>query len=406
MLIVQKYGGSSVADTEGIYRVARRILNTHRSGNKVVAVVSAQGKTTDLLIKKSTEVAEESNKRELDVLLATGEQQSMALLSMAIKELGGDAISLTGNQAGIYTDNNYGSARIKNIDPSRIKKELEKNKIVIVAGFQGINDIGDITTLGRGGSDTTAVALAAALKADRCDIYSDVDGIYTADPRIVKNASKLKEITYDEMLELASLGAKVLHNRSVEMAKRYQVKLMSASSFTDSIGTYVKEKCEVEDLYVRGIAGDKDVAIITVTDMQDKPGNIYKIFDILSKEKISVDIIAQSNNKFDKTDISFTVKRSELKRTIKLITDSLDRLEAGGVVFADNCAKVSIVGAGMVNNPGVAATMFEAMYDENIKIHLISTSEIKISLVIDEEDLETALNSVHRKFKLHLINEE
>lgn len=406
MLIVQKYGGSSVADTEGVYRVARRILNTYKLGNSVVAVVSAQGKTTDSLIKKSAEVAEEINKRELDVLLATGEQQSMALLSMAIKELGGDAVSLTGNQAGIYTDANYGSARIKYIEPVRIRRELDNNKIVIVAGFQGINDIGDITTLGRGGSDTTAVALAAALKADRCDIYSDVDGIYTADPRIVKNASKLKEITYDEMLELASLGAKVLHNRSVEMAKRYNVKIMSGSSFTDSIGTYVKEKCEVEDLYVRGVAGDRDVAIITVTDMQDKPGNIYKIFDILAKEKISIDIIAQSNNKMNKADVSFTVKRSELKKSIKLLTDNLERLEAGGVVFADNCAKVSIVGAGMVNNPGVAATMFEAMYDENIKIHLISTSEIKISLVIDEDELETALNAVHRKFKLHLINEE
>jgi len=406
MLIVQKYGGSSVADTEGVYRVARRIINTYKSGNSVVVVVSAQGKTTDSLIKKSAEVAEEINKRELDVLLATGEQQSMALLSMAIKELGGEAVSLNGNQAGIYTDDNYGSARIKRIEPIRIKKELDNNKIVIVAGFQGINDIGDITTLGRGGSDTTAVALAAALKADRCDIYSDVDGIYTADPRIVKNASKLKEITYDEMLELASLGAKVLHNRSVEMAKRYNVKMMSGSSFTDSVGTYVKEKCEVEDLYVRGIAGDKDVAIITVTDMRDKPGNIYKIFDILAKEKVSVDIIAQSNNKLNKTDISFTVKRGELKKSIKLLTESLERLEAGGVVFADNCAKISIVGAGMVNNPGVAANMFEAMYDENIKIHLISTSEIKISLVIDEEELETALNAVHRKFKLHLINEE
>jgi len=406
MLIVQKYGGSSVADTEGVYRVARRIINTYKSEYSVVVVVSAQGKTTDSLIKKSAEVAEEINKRELDVLLATGEQQSMALLSMAIKELGGEAVSLNGNQAGIYTDDNYGSARIKRIEPIRIKKELDNNKIVIVAGFQGINDIGDITTLGRGGSDTTAVALAAALKADRCDIYSDVDGIYTADPRIVKNASKLKEITYDEMLELASLGAKVLHNRSVEMAKRYNVKMMSGSSFTDSVGTYVKEKCEVEDLYVRGIAGDKDVAIITVTDMRDKPGNIYKIFDILAKEKVSVDIIAQSNNKLNKTDISFTVKRGELKKSIKLLTESLERLEAGGVVFADNCAKISIVGAGMVNNPGVAANMFEAMYDENIKIHLISTSEIKISLVIDEEELETALNAVHRKFKLHLINEE
>ena len=406
MLIVQKYGGSSVADTEGVYRVARKILNTYKAGNSVVVVVSAQGKTTDFLIKKSAEIAEEINKRELDVLLATGEQQSMALLSMAIKELGGNAVSLTGNQAGIYTDDNYGSARIKHINPKRIKKELENNRIVIVAGFQGINEIGDITTLGRGGSDTTAVALAAALKADRCDIYSDVDGIYTADPRIVKNASKLTETTYDEMLELASLGAKVLHNRSVEMAKRYKVKLMSGSSFTDSIGTYVKEKCDVEDLYVRGVAGDKDVAIITVTEMQDKPGNIYKIFDILAKEKISVDIIAQSNNKMNKTDVSFTVKRTELKKTIKLITENLERVEAGGVVFADNCAKVSIVGAGMVNNPGVAATMFEAMYDENIKIHLISTSEIKISLVIDEDELETALNAVHRKFKLHLINEE
>lgn len=399
-LIVQKYGGSSVANSERIFNVAGRVIETYLEGHSVVVVVSAQGDTTDELIGKAAEINANASKREMDMLLASGEQISVALLSMAIEKQGFRVVSLTGYQAGIVTDSNYGNARIKTIDTERIFRELDRKNIVVIAGFQGWNKFEDITTLGRGGSDTTAVALAAALKADLCEIYTDVDGVYTADPRIVKKACKLESISYDEMLELASLGANVLHNRSVELAKKYSVNLIVKSSLVKLPGTVIKEVGSVEKMLVRGVTRDSDIARIAVMGIEDKPGKAFKLFSLLAKEKISIDVILQSIGRDDIKDISFTIKKSDLKKTLDVINSNLGIIGAREVKHSDRYSKVSIVGAGMVNNPGVASMMFEALYEADINIHMITTSEIKISVLVDVVDAERAVNAIHERFKL------
>lgn len=400
-LIVQKFGGTSVANAERIFNVANRIINTYNQGNSVVVVVSAQGDTTDELIAKAKEINENSSKREMDVLLSAGEQISMSLLAMAIEKLGYPVISLTGYQAGISTDSNYCAARIKNIDTERLFRELDRKNIVIVAGFQGINKFEDITTLGRGGSDTSAVALAASLRADLCEIYTDVDGVYTADPRIVENASKLKDISYDEMLELASLGANVLHNRSVEVAKKYNVNLVVRSSLSNDPGTIVKEVCSVEKIAVRGVARDNNIARIAVIGVEDKPGIAFKLFSMLAKDNINVDLILQSIGRNNTKDISFTISKDNLDKCVSIIKNNLAMFAAQDVQFSDKYSKVSIVGAGMVNSPGIAAKMFESLYDADINIHMITTSEIKISVLVDIGEGERAVNAIHNKFKLN-----
>jgi len=400
LLIVQKYGGSSLATVERVFNIANRIINTYKQGHKVVVVLSAQGKTTDQLIAKAHEIDPNPSKREMDMLISTGEQQSVALMAMAINKLGYPAVSLNAFQVGMHTNSTYSNARLKKIDTERIEAELDRKNIVLVTGFQGINKFDDITTLGRSGSDTTAVAIAAALNADKCEIYTDVDGVYTADPRIVKNARKLDEITYDEMLELAALGAKVLHHRSVEIAKKYNVELEVRSSFNDSEGTIVREVCNVEKMLVSGVAGDKNVARISVIGIPDTPGKAFELFSLLAKNKISVDIILQSIGRDGTKDISFTVARSDLHDALKIIKENLERLGAKDVVYKEDVAKVSIVGAGMATNPGIAAMMFEAMYNAGINISMISTSEVKISVLIDEKYTEEAMNAIHERFRL------
>ena len=397
-LIVKKFGGSSVADAAKVMNVAGRITDSYKEGHSVVVVVSAQGDTTDELIEKANEINPNHSKREMDMLLSTGEQISIALLAMAIEKLGFPVVSLTGWQLGMVTDSNYGIARIKKIRSERIKKELDKNNIVIVAGFQGINQFEDITTLGRGGSDTSAVAIAAALHADVCEIYTDVDGVYTADPRIVPEAKKLNEITYDEMLELASLGANVLHNRSVEMAKKYRVNLEVKSSFEKVPGTVVKEEIKMERMLVRGVARDNDVARIAIMGVKDEPGIAFRIFSLLSKNKINVDIILQSIGRDNTKDISFTVVEAAAEKTMEIINANMEMIGAENVTCSTEFSKVSIVGAGMVNNPGVAATMFEALFDVGINIHMISTSESKVSVLVKKANAEKAVRAIHNKF--------
>ncbi|MDL2248416.1 aspartate kinase [Tyzzerella sp. OttesenSCG-928-J15] len=398
MLIVQKFGGSSVANKDRVYNVAQRVVEQYKAGHSLVVVLSAQGDTTDELIEKAKEVSNNPSKREMDMLLSTGEQQSVALMAMAIHALGYPAVSLNANQIGMFTTSNHSSARIKRINTERINTELEKNNIVVIAGFQGFNRYGDITTLGRGGSDTTAVALAASLGADLCEIYTDVDGVYTADPRVVKGARKMKEISYDEMLELASLGAKVLHNRSVELAKKYQVKIVVRSSLSLEEGTIVKEDSKMEKMFVSGLAVDKDVASISVMGMEDTPGIAFKVFSILAKQKVTVDIILQSVKRDGKIDISFTVTKSELDDAIRIIEENKGVINYTEVKAEEDIAKLSIVGAGMVSNSGVASEMFEALYDAGVNIQLISTSEITITVVVDEKDVDKAANYVHDKF--------
>ena len=398
-LIVQKFGGSSVRDRDRIFNVARIVANTHNAGNDVVVVVSAQGDTTDDLIAKAGEITHNPSAREMDMLLATGEQISISLLAMALNELGCHAISLTGWQAGFRTDRAYTKARITRMETERISSELERNRVVVVAGFQGLNKLDDITTLGRGGSDTSAVAIAAALHADRCQIYTDVDGVYTADPNKVPTAKKIDQITYDEMLELATLGAKVLHNRSVEMAKRYHVNLEVLSSFTGHPGTIVKEVVKnMEKSHVSGVAKDKDVARLALVGLQDRPGVAFKIFSLLANEKINVDIILQSIGRDESKDISFTVVRKDVEAAQQLLKEHQEALGFDSIEVNDRIAKVSIVGAGMINNPGVAASMFEALYDAGINISMISTSEIKVSVLVDETDADRAVQVIHDKF--------
>ena len=399
-LIVQKYGGSSVKDAEHVFNVANRIVEAYDAGNDVVVVVSAQGDTTDDLIEKAQEINPKASKREMDMLLATGEQISISLLAMAIEKIGRPVVSLTGWQAGFKTDSSYSNARISRIDTERLRSELDKRKIIIVAGFQGVNKYDDITTLGRGGSDTSAVALAATLHADICEIYTDVDGVYTADPRFVKNAKKLDDISYDEMLELASLGANVLHNRSVEMAKKYNVNMAVKSSLNKNEGTFVKGVNKVEKMLVRGVARDNDVARISLCGVEDVPGKAFTVFALISKEDIGVDIILQSIGNNGKKDISFTVKESDLDKVLAVLEENKDTVCADEIKYTKDVSKVSIVGAGMVNNAGVATKMFEALYNAHINISMISTSEIKISVLVDQKDAERAVNAVHDKFLL------
>ena len=398
-LIVQKFGGSSVADADRIRNVARIITETYRKGHSVVAVLSAQGDTTDDLIEKAKEINPSASKREMDMLLATGEQISISLCAMAIERMGYQAVSLTGWQAGMLTDFSYSSARIKRIRTERIQKELDKKKIVLVAGFQGINKYDDITTLGRGGSDTSAVALAAALHADLCQIYTDVDGVYTADPRHVTGARKLEEITFDEMLELASLGAQVLHNRSVEMAKRYNVNMEVLSSFSGKPGTKVKEVVKtMEKIHVSGVAKDKNVARLALIGLADQPGIAFKIFSLLAKKDINVDIILQSIGRDESKDISFTVARDDAETAKAILEELKESIGFKSIEVDDHVAKVSIVGAGMAHNAGVASKMFEALYSAGINIQMISTSEIKVSVLVDERDADRAVQAIHDRF--------
>ena len=398
-LIVQKFGGSSVKDADHVRNVARIITETYRKGHQVVVVLSAQGDTTDDLIAKSGEVNPKPSRREMDMLLSAGEQMSVALCAMAIEHMGYQAISLTGWQAGMRTSSAYSSARIKRINTERIQQELDKNKIVLVAGFQGINKYDDITTLGRGGSDTSAVALAAALHADLCQIYTDVDGVYTADPRYVKGARKLDEITFDEMLELASQGAQVLHNRSVEMAKRYNVNMEVLSSITGNPGTKVKEVVKkVEKIHVSGVAKDKNVSRLAVVGLCDQPGIAFKIFSMLAKYDINVDIILQSIGRDDSKDISFTVARSDSEKAREILEENKEYIGFKSMEVNNEVAKVSIVGAGMIDNAGVACKMFEALFNAGINISMISTSEIKVSVLVDERDAEHAVQVIHDRF--------
>ena len=372
MLIVQKYGGSSVANAERVFNVAKRIMRTRMEGNDVVVVLSAQ--------------------------------ESVALMAMAISAIGGRAVSLNAAQVGIETTNTYSNARIRHINTERIENELDEGSIVLVTGFQGVNAIGDTTTLGRGGSDTSAVALAAALNADMCEIYTDVEGVYTADPRVVPDAVKLDEISYDEMLELASLGAKVLHSRSVEVAKKYNVKLVVRSSMSEAEGTEVKEDVKMERMLVSGVAADKKVSRISIMGINDEPGKAFEVFSLMAKEKVSVDIILQSTGADGKQNISFTIGEDDLDIALKALEKNKERLTAREIVHDENTAKLSIVGAGMATNPGVAAMFFEAMYDAGVNIQMISTSEIKITVLIAKDDVDAAMVAVHDKFKMASVN--
>ena len=400
MLVVKKFGGTSVANKERIFNVAHRIEAAYKNGDDVVVVLSAMGKMTDVLIEQAKDINPNPSKRELDMLLVTGEQTSVALMSMALAFLGIPSVSLNAFQGAMHTTSNYGNARLKRIDSERIRHELDQRKVVVITGFQGVNKYDDFTTLGRGGSDTTAVALAAALHADACEIYTDVDGVYTADPRFVKNARKMKEITYDEMLELASLGAGVLHNRSVEMAKKYNVQLVVRSSLNNEEGTVVKERVKVERMLVSGVAADKNVTRVSVIGLHNTPGVAFRLFDMLAKANINVDMILQSTGREDKKDISFTITEDATADVMKLLEENAGRLDYEKLDYNDHVSKVSVVGAGMRSNPGVAAKMFECMYNSNININMISTSEIRVTVLIDESDTEKALNAAHDAFGL------
>ena len=397
-LIVQKFGGSSVRDAQRIRNVAGIIADTYRAGNQVMVVLSAQGDTTDDLISKAQEINPKASKREMDMLLSTGEQISIALCAMALEGMGLPVISLAGWQVGVHTTSAYSDARIQRIEAERIQRELDKNKIVLVAGFQGVNRFGDVTTLGRGGSDTSAVALAAAFQADLCQIYTDVDGVYTTDPRVVPGAVKLDEITYDEMLELASQGAQVLHNRSVELAKKYHVNMEVVSSLERKPGTKVKEVVKMEKTNIAGVAKDTSIARIAVVGLDHNPGVAFRVFSLLGKAGINVDAIIQSIGRDTSKDISFTLPRADVEEAVRVLEEQKGALHFDHLTVEDKIAKVSIVGAGMMTTPGVAAKMFEALYDANINIQMINTSEIRVSVLIDEEDAVAAVRAVHDKF--------
>jgi len=397
-LIVQKFGGSSVANAECINRVAGIVADTYSEGNDVIVVVSAQGDTTDDLIDKANEINPNHSKREHDMLLCAGEQISIALLAMALEKIGLPVVSLLGWQAGFATDSHHTVARIKKINKDRITAEIDKHKIVVVAGFQGMDKYDDLTTLGRGGSDTSAVALAAALHADRCQIFTDVEGVYTADPRKVEHTRKLQEITYDEMLELATLGAQVLNNRSVEMAKKYNVELEVLSSIKRVPGTIVKEKTTMEKMLIRGVAKDTDVARISVIKLPDTPGVAFKLFSKLATKNINVDIILQSVGRDGTKDITFTVDQGSGAAAKEAVLTAFPDMDESNVVVDESVAKVSIVGAGMESHPGTASQMFEALSDANVNIQMISTSEIKISVLVDEKDAERAVAAAHASF--------
>ncbi|KDR93969.1 aspartate kinase [Peptoclostridium litorale DSM 5388] len=400
-IIVQKFGGTSVGDIDKIKNVARRIVDTKNKGYDVIVTVSAMGKTTDVLVEKAFEISQNPSSREMDMLLATGEQVSIALLAMAIQSLGHPVISLTGAQCGIKTDSSHKKARINNIDTKRLQKELGDGKIVIVAGFQGINENQDITTLGRGGSDTTAVAIAAAIGAAKCEIYTDVDGVYTADPRKVKEASLMKRISYDEMLELANLGAGVLHPRSVELARKFNVPLVVRSSFNDNEGTEIVNIDQIEKVVVRGISLDDDIAKVSVLGVPDRPGIAFKLFSILSMNNINVDMIIQNVNRESINDISFTVKKDDLADFLKISDMLLESIGAEKITYDDSVAKLSIVGTGIAGNTEVTSKFFETLYELGVNIQMISTSSIKISCIIDREGAEKGMDKLHEKFQLN-----
>ncbi len=397
MLIVKKFGGTSVGNRDRIFNVANRCIEDYKKGNDVVVVLSAMGKYTDVLIDMAKEINPNPPKREMDMILTTGEQQSVALMSMAMASLGVPAVSLNAYQVAMHTTSVYSNARLKRIDTERIRNELEQHKIVIVTGFQGVNKYDDYTTLGRGGSDTTAVAIAAALHADKCEIYTDVDGVYTADPRKVPGARKLDQVTYDEMLELATLGAGVLHNRSVELAKKYGVRLVVRSSLNTNEGTVVREGTKMEKMIVSGVAADTDAARVAVIGLKDEPGVAFKLFNALAKQNINIDMILQSIGRHGKKDISFTCTDEDADVAKQIIEDQMDFEE---IDVDKGVSKVSIVGAGMQTNAGVAAKMFEALYDANINIRMISTSEIRVTVLINEKNTERAMNAIHDKFNL------
>ena len=400
MLIVKKFGGTSVANKERIYNVARRCIEDYKKGHSVVVVLSAMGDTTDDLLALANDINPNANKRELDMLLTTGEQVSVSLMAMAMHAMDVPAVSLNAFQVGMNCTSRYGNARFKRIDTDRINHELDSRKIVIVTGFQGITKYDDYATLGRGGSDTTAVALAAVLHADLCEIYTDVDGVYTADPRIVPNARKLSEITYDEMLELATAGAKVLHNRSVEMAKKYSVPMVVRSSLNESEGTVVKEVVKMEKMLITGVAADKNTARISVIGVEDRPGIAFKIFNKLAKNNINVDIILQSVGRDGTKDISFTVSQDDLKDALAILEENKEPLTIKNITHNEGVAKVSIVGAGMMTNPGVASKLFEALFNYGININMISTSEIRITVLVEESEIDKAVRAIHEKFDI------
>ena len=401
-LIVQKYGGTSVANTDRIKAVAERVVATAKQGNKVIVVVSAMAGETDKLIRIAHEITDAPDEREMDMLLSSGERVTSALTAMAIQSMGYKSVSFTGRQVGIITDSAHTKAMIERISAERLVKAINEDKIPVVAGFQGIDESSDVTTLGRGGSDTTAVAIAAALKADLCEIYTDVEGVYTTDPRIVKEAKKLNKISYDEMLEMASLGAKVLHGRSVEFAKKYTVPLVVRSSFNYNPGTLIiKEDEDMEKIVVSGVAADKNQARITIMGVPDKPGIAANLFDAIANANIVVDIIVQNISSDTKaTDISFTVSKADSKRAFEITRNVSDKLSAKGVNMNTDVAKVSIIGVGMVSHFGVAAKMFETLAKKGINIMMISTSEIKVSCVIDVKDMEKAVKTLHDAFNL------
>ncbi len=400
MLIVKKFGGTSVANKERILNAAKRCLKDYQKGHSVVVVLSAMGKSTDELIEMARDINPSPSKREIDMLLATGEQISVSMMALAMGYLGIPAVSLNAFQVAMHTTHRYGNARIKRIDTDRIENELEQRKVVIVTGFQGVDKYDNLTTLGRGGSDTTAVALAAALHADACEIYTDVDGVYTADPRIVKNARKLDAITYDEMLELSTLGAGVLHNRSVEMAKKYGVQLVVRSSLNENEGTTVREEIDMEKMLVSGVAVDKSATRIAVIGLRDEPGVAFHLFNALAKYHINVDIILQSIGRDGTKDITFTVEEEVADEAVTIIQKNFPKDDYKKIDEEKDVAKLSIVGAGMMSNPGVAASMFEALYDCGVNIKMISTSEIRVTVLIDEKYVGRAMNAVHDKFSL------
>ncbi|MDO4648639.1 MAG: aspartate kinase [Eubacteriales bacterium] len=400
MLIVKKFGGTSVANKERIFRVAQRCIEDYKNGNDVVVVLSAMGKYTDELIQQANDINDKPPKREMDMLFTIGEQMSVSLMAMAMDKLGIPAISLNAFQVSMHTTSTHGNARLKRIDTERIRRELDSRKIVIVTGFQGVNKYDDYTTLGRGGSDTTAVALAAALHADACEIYTDVDGVYTADPRKVPKAHKLKEITYDEMLEMATLGAGVLHNRSVEMAKKYGVPLVVRSSLNENEGTIVKERTTVERMLISGVALDNDAVRIALIGLKDVPGSAFKVFDTLARKKINVDMILQSIGREGTKDISFTVNNTDLDDAVNVLNAEQARLGFKELRAEESICKLSIVGAGLMSNPGAAAKMFESLYNENVNINMIASSEIRVTVLINEKDGVRAMNAVHDAFNL------
>lgn len=398
-IIVQKFGGSSVATTEKLKKVCNHITKEFKKGNDVAVIVSAQGKTTDRLITEEKEIIASPSKREHDVLVSTGEQITISKLAMMLNDMGYKAISLTGWQIPIVTDDNFGNAKIKSINSQKILDLFKKGYIVIIAGFQGITENGEITTFGRGGSDTTAVAIAASLNAEKCDIYTDVDGVFTTDPRITDKAKKIDQISYEEMLELSSLGAKVLHNRCVEIGKKYDIPIVvKDTALEESQGTIVKNSESLENMEISGIAKDDNISRVTVMGLENKIGKTYKVFKLLSEHNINVDTIVQSFGESINKNLSFTIKTAELDEALKILNDNLEYLTAREIVHFDNLSKVSIVGIGMTNRTGIASKMFEALYEKNINMHLISTSEIKITVLVNQDEAEVAVKAIHDKF--------